>query len=76
MTMMVKDCVPNGPHRLLVVDDDPELLNLFSQMLRKEGYDLATAGDGKEALRFIREFPDRSHLLLSDVEMPGMSGIE
>ena len=73
---MVKDCVPNGALRLLVVDDDPELLSLFSQMLRKEGYDLATAHDAKGALRFIQEFPDGSHLLLSDVEMPGMSGIE
>lgn len=73
---MAKDCVQNGVTRLLVVDDDPELLNLFSQILRKEGYDLATAGNGKEALRFIRDCPDRTHLLISDVEMPGMSGIE
>ena len=73
---MAKDCLQNGATRLLVVDDDPELLNLFSQILRKEGYDLATAGNGNEALRFIRECPDQTHLLISDVEMPGMSGIE
>ena len=50
MAMMAKDCVENGATRLLVVDDDPELLNLFSQILRREGYDLATAGNGNEAL--------------------------
>jgi len=72
---MAKDCVPNGV-RLLVVDDDPELLHLFSQMLRKEGYDPATAHNANDALRLIGEFPNETHLLLSDVDMPGMSGIE
>ena len=76
LAIMAKDCTQNGALRVLVVDDDPGLLNLFSQILRKEGYDLATADNAKEALRIIRECPDRPHLLLSDVEMPGMSGIE
>jgi DNA-binding NtrC family response regulator len=76
MAIMGKDCTQNGALRVLVVDDDPGLLNLFSQILRKEGYDLATADNARDALRLIDECPHRPHLLISDVEMPGMSGTE
>lgn len=58
--------------RLLVVDDDPGLLLAVSDTLRAEGYDVATARRGADALvRVAETLPD---LIISDIRMPGMDG--
>jgi two-component system response regulator MprA len=60
--------------QILVVDDDPEILDLLSRGLKFEGYDVRTAADGPAALMsFKQEAPD---LVLLDVMLPGMDGIE
>jgi two-component system OmpR family response regulator len=60
--------------RLLVVDDEPNILELLSASLRYAGFEVATAPDGNEALRVASSFkPD---LLLLDVMMPGIDGFE
>ncbi|OGO30781.1 MAG: DNA-binding response regulator [Chloroflexi bacterium RBG_16_56_11] len=60
--------------RILVVDDDPEILSVVRRGLAYEGYTVDTATDGAEALSKSREKePD---LVLLDVMMPGMDGIE
>jgi two-component system response regulator MprA len=60
--------------QILVVDDDPEILDLLSRGLKFEGYDVRTAADGPAALvAFKQEAPD---LVLLDVMLPGMDGIE
>ncbi len=57
---------------VLVVDDDPDSLNLLGHHLRKHGFLVATARDGGEAVRlFNRKRPD---LVLMDARMPGMDG--
>src|SRR3712207_1035664 len=59
-------------HRLLVVDDDPNLLRALSMSLRVAGYETRTARNGTEALISLAEFaPD---LIISDIRMPGMDG--
>jgi DNA-binding NarL/FixJ family response regulator len=59
-------------HRLLVVDDDPNLLRALSMSLRVAGYEIRTARNGAEALISLAEFaPD---LIISDIRMPGMDG--
>jgi two-component system OmpR family response regulator len=66
------DAVPEA--RLLVVDDEPNILELLSASLRYAGFEVATATDGNEALRVAGSFkPD---LLLLDVMMPGLDGFE
>jgi len=62
------------PHRILVVDDDPRLLHVVSTYLSIEGYEVATAPDGEEALRVVGDV--RPSLVILDVMMPGMDGIE
>jgi DNA-binding NarL/FixJ family response regulator len=60
--------------RLLVVDDDPGLLLAVSDTLRAEGYDVATARRGADALvKVAQALPD---LIISDIRMPGMDGYQ
>jgi DNA-binding response OmpR family regulator len=60
--------------KILVVDDDPEIVTMLSLRLGKRGYEVKTASDGAKALELAkRERPD---LILLDVMMPGKSGWE
>ncbi len=63
-----------GEARLLVVDDEPNIVELLSASLRFTGFDVATAADGREALKQARVW--RPDLILLDVMMPGMDGFE
>ena len=60
--------------RLLVVDDEPNIVELLSASLRYAGFEVVTAASGTEAVRRAQEFqPD---LLVLDVMMPGMDGFD
>jgi len=61
---------------ILVVDDDQALLSLAIRSLRSHGHDVRGAASGREALLAIYGGGPSPALLLTDVEMPGMSGIE
>jgi two-component system alkaline phosphatase synthesis response regulator PhoP len=64
----------NNPNKILLVDDEQDILEFLSYNLKKEGYDVFTAINGKEALTVAKkESPD---LIILDVMMPGMDGIE
>lgn len=60
--------------RILVVDDDPEVLRVTARLLEKEGYTVNRAADGKEALRSVEA--DHPSLLLLDRSLPGIDGLE
>ena len=60
--------------RLLVVDDEPNIVELLSASLRYAGFEVAVARSGPEAVRAAREF--RPDLMLLDVMMPGMDGFD
>lgn len=66
----------NSGKTILFADDDGKLQKFVAALLHKSGYQVIVAGNGKEALQKAREFDGIIHLLLSDVEMPGMTGIE
>ena len=60
------------PKRLLVVDDEPNLLRAVAACLKAENYEVSTARSGYEALVHLAEtIPD---LIISDIRMPGMDG--
>lgn len=60
--------------KILVVDDEPNIINLVTAYLRQEGYEVLTATDGPGGLKAARAFqPD---LIVLDVMLPGMDGIE
>ncbi len=60
--------------RVLVVDDEPDAVELLQEFLLGKGYEVLTASDGEEALHKLKE--ERPHLILLDVRMPKMSGLE
>jgi two-component system alkaline phosphatase synthesis response regulator PhoP len=60
--------------KILVIDDEPSIVNLVTAYLKPEGYELYTASDGESGLKAARAFkPD---LIVLDVMLPGMDGIE
>ena len=61
---------------ILVVDDDPTILEFVSGLLVDGDYHVLTASSGAAALQQSREYKGEIHLLLSDFQMPAMSGIE
>ena len=61
-------------HRILVVDDEEAVRDLFARMLRKEGYEVTTAENGFDALLRLKHFSPE--VIVSDLNMPKMSGFE
>ncbi len=67
--------IENAPQKkILIVDDEPDILEFLQYNLKKEGYKVITAPDGKEAIKIAElEKPD---LIILDIMMPEMDGIE
>jgi CheY-like chemotaxis protein len=60
--------------RVLVVDDEPQIVDMLRELLMELGYSVATAGHGGEALQLVPECkPD---VVLLDLQMPGLSGLQ
>ncbi|MDD2865732.1 MAG: response regulator [Candidatus Omnitrophota bacterium] len=60
--------------KLLIVDDEPDVLKLLGERLTKAGYDVIKASSGKEAIAMAQnKMPD---LIILDIAMPGMDGSE
>jgi len=64
----------HAPERILVVDDEPNMLGLFKKILEKEGYEVVTALSGEEAFEQLNR--ESFDLLISDLKMPGLSGLD
>jgi len=65
-----------GPETVLVVDDEQAVAEVVERMLRRLGYEVRTAGNGREALRVIEADAGSIDLVLSDVTMPELTGAE
>jgi two-component system alkaline phosphatase synthesis response regulator PhoP len=64
----------NSNYKILLVDDEPDIIEFVSYNLKKEGYNVFTASNGKDAVEIATsEVP---HLIILDVMMPDMDGIE
>lgn len=66
--------------KILVVDDEKDIQTLFQQRFRKEiksgEFEFAFAFSGNEALDYLNKLAHEAVLILSDINMPGMSGLE
>ena len=59
--------------KILLVDDEPDIIEILRFNLGQEGYKICTASDGQEAIKVAaKEFP---HLIIMDVMMPNLDGI-
>lgn len=68
--------IPGGIERVMLVDDEPSIVAIASQMLTGLGYTVVGFEDPREALARYRESPDAFAAVISDLTMPGMSGLE
>lgn len=72
----VPEDLPRGAETILVVDDDPMILKLAAEILESLGYKVIIKARSQEAVGFAAAFADDIHLLLSDVIMPEMNGMQ
>jgi signal transduction histidine kinase len=68
--------LPRGQETILVVEDEPGVLEVAAEALRLQGYTVLTASSPAEALQLAQSDPEPIHLLITDVVMPVMSGRE
>ncbi len=61
---------------ILVVDDEKNVRTLVTQILRADGYAALSACDAKEALGVLRDCPSKISLVITDVDLPGLNGID
>ena len=59
---------------ILVVDDDPDIRDSLREVLEDEGYEVATVGNGREALDYLKQASPRPCVILLDLMMPVMDG--
>lgn len=67
--------LPKGDESILVVDDEPSVLNVVSKTLTRLGYEVTTASGGLEGWRRFADNPDVFDLILADQVMPEMTGM-
>ncbi len=60
--------------KILIVDDEPDILEFLKYNLRKEGYEVVTAGDGKQAIAVAEQ--EKPNLIVLDIMMPELDGVE
>ena len=65
-----------GKETLLLVEDEPTILRMTTMMLQRLGYRVLPADNPEHAIAKAAEHPDKIHLLITDVVMPGMNGRE
>lgn len=62
--------------RILLADDDPTTLDLVGRTLEADGHEVSRCVDGQEALLRLNATPQGFDLLITDLDMPGLNGVE
>ena len=65
---------PRPQPRILVVDDEPQVVQIFHELLAQRGYDVEVSSDGDDAIRRVTS--GRFDLVLTDINLPGVDGLE
>ncbi|MCP3942139.1 MAG: response regulator [Desulfobacteraceae bacterium] len=72
----IKSSTPVGTERILLIDDDPDLVRMNKRILEPLGYKIETRVSSIEALELFRTDPNRFDLIITDMAMPNMTGEE
>ncbi|MHB8108677.1 MAG: hybrid sensor histidine kinase/response regulator [Syntrophorhabdaceae bacterium] len=70
-----EESLPAGKERVLVVDDEPSVAEMITEMLKRLGYKVTTAGSGLEGWKKFEDAPHAFDLVITDHVMPGLTGI-
>ena len=62
--------------KILIIDDEIDILSLNKTILTHKGYEVVTVGDGIQALDIYKKQGKEIDVILSDIQLPGISGIE
>ena len=65
----------NTPYRLLIIDDNKEIVNALTDFLGKKKYDVASAFDGLDGLKLLETEKQGFDLVITDLVMPNISGV-
>lgn len=68
--------ISGGEGHILLVDDEVPILKIISRILGRLGYDIHTESDGQKALQYLQEGKETVDLIISDMNMPVMTGLE
>ncbi len=63
-------------HSIIVVDDETELATLFREFLKKQGYDVVSFTDSVLAFEYFKETADKHTLIITDLRIPGICGVD
>ncbi len=70
----VEKAIADGRRRILIVDDEPEILKLLKYVMELERFKVSTAATAEQALEIMKDI--KAHVVVSDILLPGMSGFE
>ncbi len=70
---MQKENTDFGDYKILLVDDEEDIIEFLSYNLKKEGFEILTASDGEQAVKIAKK--ELPHLILMDIMMPKMDGM-
>ena len=73
-TLFKNDDMDNNEYKILLVDDEPDILEFLTYNLKKEGYTVFNASNGREALTIAKK--EKPQLIILDIMMPDMDGYE
>jgi signal transduction histidine kinase/ActR/RegA family two-component response regulator len=76
MEKISDETIPTGTEHILVVDDEPAIVEILVSLLQNLGYRVTAATDSLNALESLRAAPDAFDLLITDQTMPRMTGLE
>ena len=76
MVSDIRTAAPSDQGRVLVVDDDPLVLGMTERALRRYGFEVVTASDGPSAIELYRAEASSLDLVILDLTMPGMDGVD
>ena len=66
----------SSAYHIIFIDDEPNILKLYSAILRNNGFEVTEFNEAKEAVRFLQQTDETVDLIIADVNMPEMSGIQ